>query len=228
MNGTVELFVGKSGKLSKNVHSAIRKQQQEEPLLLSESGFAGDEQADPKHHGGPDRAVHIYPVEHYAYWQLQYPEHPDFVPGAFGENISLAGMAEEQVCIGDVFQLGQAKVQISQPRSPCFKLNLRFGVPDLALQLQLTGKAGYLLRVLEPGWVSPGDELSLLTRAWPELTVRMVAWQFFNHPLNPLFLKQLLACEALSESWKSKALQRLEQGHVEDWSKRLFGFLPRS
>ncbi|WP_216362494.1 MOSC domain-containing protein [Bowmanella denitrificans] len=228
MRMNLDLFVGQSGKLGKDIQSAIFKHKQQQALLLSRQGFAGDEQADQKHHGGPDRALHIYPQEHYAYWQQQYPEHPDFVPGAFGENISLTGMTEEQVCIGDVFQIGQATVQISQPRSPCFKLNLRFGVPDMALQLQLTGRAGYLLRVLEPGLVTPGDSVSLLQRNWPELTVRIVAWQFFNHPLNSLFLKQLLACDALSASWQAKARLRLEQGYVEDWSKRLFGFLPRS
>ncbi|WP_434341347.1 MOSC domain-containing protein [Motilimonas cestriensis] len=220
----VTVLSGTIQPLTTSLTSAIKKAPIIEPTWLSELGLANDQQADTKHHGGVDRALHLYPVEHYLSWQRSYPERNCFKAGAFGENLSAQGLTETEVCIGDVFQLGDAVIEVSQPRSPCFKLNHRFAIPNMALLLQVNGLAGYLLRVLQPGNITPNTQLSLISRAFPELTVKEVAWRFFNDPLNEAFLQQLVACSALSESWKVKAQQRLETSKVEDWNSRLFGF----
>ena len=220
----INVLSGQTQRLDSGLHSAINKHPIQQATELLESGLACDQQADKKHHGGAERALHLYPLEHYPIWQAQYPNQTCFQAGAFGENLSTLGATESQVCIGDVFQLGDAVVQISQPRSPCFKLNQRFGVSNLALQMQLNGLSGYLLRVLQPGKLMPQTKMTLLSRESPELTVQKVAWQFFNNPLDHAFLARLLDCAALSESWQIKAQQRLSTGMVEDWNKRLFGF----
>ena len=100
------------------------------------TGFEGDEQADRKHHGGPDMAVHHYPLDHYVAWKCENPlRATKFAkPGAFGENISARGMTEETVCVGDVYKVGTARIQVSQARQPCWKLNVRFGIEDMAMR----------------------------------------------------------------------------------------------
>ena len=220
----VTVLSGQIESLSSGLDSAIFKRPITQATALLELGLQCDQQADKKHHGGVDRALHLYPQEHYQHWQSLYPHFSCFHPGSFGENLSTLGAVESQVCIGDVFTLGDAVVQVSQPRSPCFKLNHRFNVPNMALMLQVNGFGGYLFRVLQPGLIEPHSCLSLLSRDHPDLTVKEVAWQFFNDPLNRRFLQRLMECSTLSESWKIKAKQRLASGMVEDWNKRLFGF----
>lgn len=219
----VSVLSGRVAPFADLFSSAINKLPLSQPQWLSKSGLSGDQQADLRHHGGDDRALHLYPLEHYGEWRRRYPDNAQFSQGAFGENLSTAGLTEDLVCVGDVYQLDDAVIQISQPRSPCFKLNYKFHQPDMALTLQISGLAGYLFRVLVPGQVRPQAEMLLLERGWPQLTVHKVAGMFFNDPLNTDFLQRLIECEALSESWKSKVRQRLQTGLVEEWNKRLFG-----
>ncbi len=157
----ISLFIGQSAEmnaeLAPGLVSAIDKHEAGHPLWCSFSGLEGDEQSDKRHHGGPDRALHYYPADHYPWWKtwqtalgLPAPR-ASWQPAAFGENLSGLGLTEAQACIGDVYRLGAALVQISQPRSPCFKLNQRFGYSHLSQVMQLTGRCGWLLRVLEEG-----------------------------------------------------------------------------
>lgn len=161
----ISLFIGQSAELNPEqapgLISAIHKQPADVPLWCDFLGLRGDEQSDRRHHGGPDRALHHYPAEHYAWWKtwqtalgLPVPRTP-WQPAAFGENLSGSGLTEAQACIGDVYRLGEALIQISQPRSPCFKLNQRFGYGQLSQVMQLSGRCGWLLRVLEEGRVDP-------------------------------------------------------------------------
>ena len=161
----ISLFIGQGAELNPELApglvSAINKQAVDKPLWCSFSGLAGDEQSDQRHHGGPDRALHYYPADHYPWWQtwqralgLPIPRTP-WQPAAFGENLSSLGLIETQACIGDVYRLGEALIQISQPRSPCFKLNQRFGYAHLSQVMQFNGRCGWLLRVLEEGEAAP-------------------------------------------------------------------------
>lgn len=219
----IQLFTGKKTETLHGLCSAIYKIPCQEAVYLSETGFQGDEQADQRHHGGSDRALHYYPAEHYAYWQACYPEVPHFHPSGFGENLSGIGLTEENCHVGDIFRLGEARVQISQPRSPCYKLNLRFDVVDLACQMQKSGRTGWLLRVLQPGWVKPGDKLILESHGSTPLSLYHMNHIFFNEPLNHVGLVAMADCAELSASWKDKVVQRLQTGWVEDWNRRLFG-----
>lgn len=213
----ISLFTGASAPLAPQLASAIHKQPASAPLWCSLTGLQGDEQTDTRHHGGIERALHHYPAEHYAFWRcwqqsmgLPAPATP-WQPAAFGENISTLGLTEDQVHIGDVFRLGEALVQVSQPRSPCFKLNLRFGYPQFSLLMQLNGRCGWLLRVLEEGWVAPDAELMLQERGSP-LSVRRCADILFNQPYVEADLQQLARLELLSPNWRKQATLWLEGG----------------
>lgn len=219
----IQLFTGPTTKNLHGLCSAIDKMPCQEAVYLSETGLQGDEHADLRHHGGVDRALHYYPAEHYTYWQTCYPHVPHFCPSGFGENLSGTGLTEENCHVGDIFRLGEARVQISQPRSPCYKLNLRFDVVDLACQMQKNGRTGWLLRVLQPGWVKPGDKLILETHGSTPLSLYHMNHIFFNEPLNQVGLVAMADCAELSASWKDKVVQRLQTGWVEDWNRRLFG-----
>jgi len=141
MNHPVNVFIGKIKDYEGSRPSAIAKLQVDGELSLTEKGLVGDEQAEKKIHGGPDRALCHYPREHYAFWASEYPDQAElFVAPAFGENLSTEGLTEKNVFIGDIFRWGEALIQVTQPRSPCFKLNFHFGISDIATQMQNAGK----------------------------------------------------------------------------------------
>jgi MOSC domain-containing protein YiiM len=128
-------------------------------------GLVGDEQADLTVHGGPEKAVYGYASDHYARWLAEYPEHADLlVPGGFGENLTIAGLVEADVFVGDIHRIGSALLQVCQPRQPCFKLALHFGDKRLPKAMVRSGRAGWYYRVLEPGQLGAGDEVRLVDR----------------------------------------------------------------
>ncbi|MDP2058036.1 MAG: MOSC domain-containing protein, partial [Thiobacillus sp.] len=154
----VHLLIGQARAFGPNGEpSAIDKHGVATPLRLSVTGFLGDEQGDPSRHGGPDKAVHHYPFEHYAAWCRELPDLAEhFRPGGFGENISTTGLTEQNVCVGDQFSLGTAHIQVAQARQPCWKLGVRFGIPDMPRHVQASARTGWYYRVLEAGVVTPG------------------------------------------------------------------------
>ena len=204
--------------------SGIAKHAVDRPLVLSQTGFAGDGQGDPIRHGGPEKAVHHYPFDHYAAWSRDLGPHPLLAgPGAFGENLSTEGLTEDTVAVGDVFRLGTALIEVSQGRQPCWKLNERFSRPEMARQVQGTGRTGWYYRVLEPGRVSPDDRLALQERRAPEWTLTRIWRTFYIDPLNREELAGIAALHRLAEGWRSHARRRLERNEVEDWTRRLAG-----
>ena len=138
--------------------TGIYKQPIEEPVWLGETNLAGDGQGDLKNHGGPEKAVFVYPSEHYGAWQQEL-KLAAFLPGAFGENFVSQGLTEKAVCIGDTFRIGGAVVQVSQPRQPCWRPARRWRIKDLALRIQKSGRTGWYLRVLQEGYVQSGSEM---------------------------------------------------------------------
>ncbi|MDN5782865.1 MAG: MOSC domain-containing protein, partial [Luteimonas sp.] len=153
--------------------SAIDKQPFAGIVSIGELGFAGDEQGDPRVHGGPDKAIHHYAFDHYRAWRDELGALALLQsPGAFGENISTRGLDEGDVCIGDRFGFGSAVLEVSQGRQPCWKLNDRFDVPDMARRVQSSGRTGWYYRVLQPGSAEAGDLLRLDARPHPEWTLR--------------------------------------------------------
>ncbi|WP_334071436.1 MULTISPECIES: MOSC domain-containing protein [Paenibacillus] len=219
----VSLNIGKPQPLmynNKEVESGIRKQPAGRPLLLSRINLDGDGQADLVHHGGKDKAVCVYPYEHYPYWEQELGTTLDF--GAFGENLTTRGLLETDVCIGDTFQLGEAVVQITQPRQPCYKLAARYQVPDMPIKVQDTGFTGYYFRVLEEGTVFPTSELTLLTRHPLGVTVDFANRIMHHDKKNVDGIKRLLEVKELSESWRATLTKRLE-GQDVNTRERLQG-----
>ena len=186
-------------------------------------GLAGDEQGDPRVHGGPDKAVHHYAFEHYVRWQEELGPIPLLqAAGAFGENISTHGLDEDAVCIGDQFTLGGVLLEVSQGRQPCWKLNDRFNVPDMARRVQSTGRTGWYYRVLQAGTATAGDMLELSSRAHPDWTLRRLNALLFGRVLDPEALEPALLLP-LVPSWRKLVERRLQQCEVEDWGRRLDG-----
>ncbi|WCR09362.1 MOSC domain-containing protein [Paracoccus stylophorae] len=204
--------------------SGIDKTPVSAALMLDTNGLAGDEQGDLRHHGGPEKAVHHYARDHYAAWQAEIGDLPVLAaPGAFGENLSQHGLTESDVAVGDIFRLGKALIQVSQGRQPCWKLNHRFGVRDMARRVQDSGRTGWYYRVLQPGIVAPGDDLHLIDRIAPDWTIRRLWHVMYVDRLNRHDLAQMAALDVLAEGWRRYAARRLDSGRVEDWRGRLEG-----
>jgi MOSC domain-containing protein YiiM len=185
--------------------SAIGKTSVSGPVWLGPMGLEGDAQYNLEVHGGLERAVNVYPGEHYDFWRAS-PELACMTGGAFGENFTTSGLVEATACIGDLFRVGEALVEISQPRGPCNNLNRRWHSPDLMQRAGATGRVGWYLRVKQVGRVQPGAALELLERPFPHWTIARV-WALYRDLLgkDPVALeeiRQLAFCPALSEGWR--------------------------
>ena len=203
--------------------SGIDKQPVAGPIHIGPLGLTGDEQGDPRVHGGIDKAVHHYPFDHYATWQLDLGALPLLeTAGAFGENISTTGIDETTVCLGDRFHLGTAVLEVSQGRQPCWKLNDRFGIPDMARRVQDSGRSGWYYRVLQPGHAQAGDHLACIERPHPDWSLARLAALLYGRVLDPALLEPALALP-LVPSWRRLIERRLQQGAVEDWGNRIDG-----
>lgn len=163
---TARLFMGGIRPLPpENQPTGIFKQEVEGPVWLGREGLEGDAQADRRVHGGPEKALHQYPVGHYARLAAAFPGAAGLlVPGSIGENLSVPGWDEANVCVGDTFRLGEALIQVSQPRSPCWKIDRRYGVEGMTRLIAEEGITGWYYRVLEEGSVEPGCAFELVTR----------------------------------------------------------------
>ena len=203
--------------------SAIDKRPVDGPVAVHALGLAGDEQADRRVHGGPDKALHAYAWAHHADWRAELPGNAWWgVPGAFGENLCVDGLDEHGVCIGDRWRVGSTTLVVTQGRQPCFKLNLRFGQADMAARVQATGRAGWYLRVEQPGTLAAGDALELLERPHPAHSVARLLALVRDRVTDPAQLRPVLDLP-LPESWRQLFARRLQDARVEDWSRRLDG-----
>ena len=204
-------------------HSGIDKQPRAGLIRITELGLSGDEQGDLRVHGGIDKAVHHYPFEHYASWRDEMGAHPMLeAPGAFGENISTQGLTEATVCLGDRFELGDVLLEVSQGRQPCWKLNDRFGVPDMARRVQDSGRSGWYYRVLHAGHAQAGDALTLIERPHPGWPLARLAALLYQRVLDPAQLEPALELP-LVPSWRKIIERRLQHNAVENWGKRIDG-----
>lgn len=206
--------------------SAIGKTPVGGRVWLGETGLEGDQQAELKHHGGPEKALHHYPFDHYAMWRHEWQAGAPGLAtldgrGAFGENISSCGLTEADVCVGDVYRIGGAIVQVSQPRQPCWKLNLRFGRADMSRAVQNTRRTGWYYRVLEAGEIGAGDTIERLARPHAQWSVERLLRVFYVDRDDRQALADMVQLDTLSASWRKTAARRLESGEVESWSKRL-------
>lgn len=192
------------------------------PVFLGRLNLVGDGQADLKHHGGLDKAVLAYPLEHYAYWR-SHLDIPDLPQGGFGENFTTQGQSESEVCIGDVYTIGEAEVQVSQPRQPCWKLARRWRVKSLALAVQKTGYTGWYFRVLREGFVEAKTELILRERPCPQWTIAKAHHLMHYDLKNREASAELASCPFLSASWTSTLMKRVNRNINPDPKPRLEG-----
>lgn len=204
--------------------SAMVKSPINGPVAVGTLGLDGDEQGDLRVHGGPDKAVHQYAQEHYPAWQSELGPLPVLnAPGAFGENLASSGMTEHDLCWGDQVRVGSVLLEISQSRQPCWKLNDRFGVANMAQRVQHTGRSGWYYRVLEPGTLQTGDAFTLAARPWPQWSLARVMAVLYHQPFDAAVLTALAALP-LTPSWRRLVEGRLARGGVlEDWTARLDG-----
>lgn len=184
------------------VRSGIYKDAVDERLLLSDDGFPGDEQADLTVHGGPDKAVCCYPSEHFGHWRKTI--HPDIDDGAFGENLTLSGLTEHDVHIGDTYTLGGdgAVVQVSQPRGPCYKVGVRWSSKSLVRLMGEELRAGFYFRVLASGTVGAGDPLTLTDRV-SDVSVAEVLRVTYRDRHDAAAMRHVHAVPELAEQWRA-------------------------
>ncbi|MCS0381579.1 MOSC domain-containing protein [Vibrio diabolicus] len=217
------VLAGKTVPYAHGAQSAINKQVLPDRQHATELGFTSDEQGDPRFHGGIQKALHIYPSEHYPIWQQQLGKRTIFQSaGGFGENISSEGVTESTICLKDKIRIGSTLLEVSQGRMPCWKLNVRFDQHDMARRLQDALRTGWYFRVLEEGDIGAGDEIILCERPYPEWPLARIMGAVFTGCLNREELTQLSELP-LVESWGKLVERRLETGEVEDWEMRLVG-----
>jgi MOSC domain-containing protein YiiM len=189
------------------VSTAIFKEPVEGTITARKLNLDGDRQADLTVHGGPDKAVYAYPLEHYEYWRTVV-EMPATL-GAFGENLTTRGVLEKDLNIGDQVRIGSALLQVSQPRMPCYKLQVRFDRDDMTRLFALSRRSGFYLSVIEEGEVKAGDVLNVVKRDEHGVSVADVNGLYFDRPIDRKLVNRVLQVPALTAESRSMVLSRL-------------------
>lgn len=202
--------VGSKNPLERPYQSGIFKEQVEGRIWLGEENLAGDGQADLQNHGGPYRAVLGYSAEHYPVWRDELAM-PDLPYGAFGENFTISGLDEETVCVGDIYAIGEVKLQVSQPRQPCWKLARRWNMKDLTARVYDHGWGGWYMRVLQQGYVEANTPVLLETRPMPGFDIAFVNALMNQQLDDPRAVAELAACKSLSPGWRDTFAERAGQ-----------------
>ena len=208
LTGTAQPFRGEE-------RSAIAKLPQAGAVAVGYLGLGGDEQADLAVHGGPDKAIHHYPADHYPFWRGVLGDHPLLAgPGAFGENISSLGLTERETCLGDRFRLGSALVEVSQGRQPCWKQGQRLSDPAVVARIVTYRFTGWYYRVIELGQVAAGDAITLIDRPLPEWDVERLFGLLIGGDGgdNPAALQVLAGLDVLAAPWRQRARMLLGLG----------------
>lgn len=198
--------------------SAIFKESVSGPVWVGLTNVTGDQQANRQVHGGPDKAINVYPTEHLAYWRAALQL--EMQPGAFGENFATAGLTETDVCIGDVYRIGgrfgEVVVQVTQPRQPCAKLARRWRRKEFAADVIEANKTGWYLRVIQEGSVEAGMPIELVERPHPEWTIAAANDVIYRGKQNAVAMQALAACPALSSAWRDDLQKRLAELSKKD------------
>jgi MOSC domain-containing protein YiiM len=202
--------------------SAIFKEPVSGPVWVGKTGLTGDGQWDLEHHGGPEKAVFAYGYENYTYWQKELGI-SEITSGGMGENFVMDQITEDMVSIGDTFQIGEAVVQVSQPRQPCWKPARRFKVKSLALLVQNTGRTGWYLRVVTEGNVEAGQVFTLIDRPYPQWTIQKCNLIIHAKKQNFEDIRELSQCELLAPGMRATLAKRVEMMETPDIRSRVFG-----
>lgn len=202
------LYVGQPRPFRDDVRSSMDRNQIYEPIILTKMGLEGDACADTINHGGVDKALHLYPLEHYDLWRSIIGDNKRLDKGcAFGENISALGMREDRVKIGDQFSIGDAIIECSHGRQPCWKIEHSFGLKNMVASIINHGHCGLYFRVLKEGIIKQGDEIEQIHSPDHDWTISKIFSLLFTggHKESPQQLNQLIALAPLAQAWKNKA-----------------------
>lgn len=202
------LLTGRPVPFRDQDYSAIAKTPVDGPVRVRWLGLEGDGQADRIHHGGWDKAIHLYAQDHYPWWREKKPGHALLdAPGAFGENIASTGLIESGICLGDRFTFGTAILEVSHGRQPCWKLDHRFGARDVMTTIVRTGRCGVYFRVVQEGEAQSGAEMPLIDRPFPEWTIDRVFRLLIGggHKADPAAVQVLAGMPVLAEAWRERA-----------------------
>ena len=208
----LQINVGRPRLVMRNgepVSTAIYKEPVAGRVMLRTLNLDGDRQADLSVHGGPEKAVYGYPSEHYAFWKRELPQ-MELPWGMFGENFTTEGMFETELNIGDRFRIGSAKVMVTQPRMPCYKLGIRFGRNDMVKRFLASELSGFYFSVLEEGEVGAGDEFELIEKNDSGVRVVDVTRLYSSDRLNVELMRRAIATKALPISWRQYFQKRIE------------------
>ena len=173
------------------------------PVRVARLGLEGDDQCDRRHHGGPDRALLGYAAAHYARWSDELKT-TEIGPGGFGENLTISGHDEANVCLGDTYAIGGVRVQVTQPRGPCSNISRRWQRPGLLKRVTETMRFGWYLRVLEEGEIAAGMDVRLVERRYPEFSVARVFELKTRPRLDPGAVARLARCPELTPDVRAK------------------------
>lgn len=209
----ISLNVGKPELVIVNdqpVSTGIFKQPIDGRVMLRTLNLDGDRQADLSVHGGRDKAVYVYPSEHYLFWKHELPE-MELPWGMFGENLTTTGLLETETHIGDRFRVGSAEVKVTQPRMPCYKLAIRFERNDIIKRFLVSERTGFYLSVLKEGEVGAGDEFELLERNTSDVRVVDVVRLYSSDKRDLDLLRRAIASESLPNSWREHFRERLRK-----------------
>lgn len=190
--------------------SAILKRPVDGSVWVGSINLAGDAQADLKNHGGPDQAILGYSAEHYSYWRSVLPD-VDWQYGGFGENFTISGQNEETVCLGDIYAAGTVRVQVTKPRAPCYKISRRYGLKALTALVEETGFHGWYYRVLKEGLVQAGQQIELIERLHPKISVHRMNEVLSAPEEFPELVAEIATSAATTEGWRRKMRAILEE-----------------
>ena len=183
------------------VTTGIFKEPIEGRIMLRTLNLDGDKQADLTVHGGPDKAVYAYPIEHYEFWRKVYPD-MEMPNGMFGENFTIEGLMESEVSVGDAFEIGSSKVIATQPRMPCYKLGVKFGRMDVLKKFLASGRSGIYFKVLEEGEVGAGDSIVRIKNDTNRVGIGDIVRLYASDREDIKTMLRAVKVEALPEGWK--------------------------
>jgi MOSC domain-containing protein YiiM len=192
------------------VTTGIFKEPVKGRVVMRTLNLDGDGQADLSVHGGPSKAVYLYPAEHYEYWRAEFPE-MSLPWGMFGENLTAKGLFEDAVNIGDRFRIGTAELMVTEPRMPCYKLGIRFGRNDIVKRFLASRRSGLYFAVLHEGGVGAGDAIELIGRDENNITVADITRLYVSDKDNLDMLLRAVQVEALPESWRGYFQRQIEK-----------------
>ena len=205
----ISIHVGKVTPLgSEGVPSGFVKHAITGPVSVTPLGLRGDEQADLRVHGGHDKAVYGYGSSHYTAWRREYPQHSNLlVPGGLGENLAIENMTEADLCVGDIHSIGTTRLQVCQPRQPCFKFALRFNDEALPKAMIRNGRSGWYYRVLTPGVISPRDQVLLLERPNPSFPFTLLVDFTIPGKATIADWERMKDMPGLAQNWRQRAVE---------------------